>query len=328
MLVYVIGLILVVAVLVGYEYRLRRPDCLVLYETRTGLGIRKGAFYPRHFSLPIMRTTQPLQLMIDAAAAGNLEVRVKLVGTAAPSLEHLSALVRVGGWQTDAVAKAAGELQVMLQGLVKEFTERHEIHTLSSQGILAYLNERAVISKEKLGLEVISLAIQSFEPADPQIAEALRQQEHARIMEQTEKLTHQARIATAKVKVQADEEIAVLENDLELKKAELKRAQLEKESLLAQQRLEGELQRSRMRLRFEKEELEMLKSSPELLMLTPQAARLAEASQGLKNARTIVSLSSQDLPQGSELLGMFHNLLQRALGSYREKEEKGVTEQP
>ena len=46
-----------------------------------------------------------------------------------------------------------------------------------------------------------------------------------------------------------------------------------------------------MRLAYEKEELEVLKSSPELLMLTPQVARLAEASQNLKNARTVISLS-------------------------------------
>jgi hypothetical protein len=48
-------------------------------------------------------------------------------------------------------------------------------------------------------------------------------------------------------------------------------------------------------------------------MLTPQAARLAEASQSLKNARTVISLSPQDLDHGSELLGFFQNLLQKAM---------------
>ncbi len=316
-----IGLLLV-CMLVVFEYRLRRPDCIVLYETRAGLGIRRGPFYPRHFSLPIKRATHSLQLTIDATAAGNLEIRIKLAGTAAPALEHLPALLRAGGWQTDAVARAAEELQVMLQGFVKEFTEQHEIHNLTSQKILGHLEERAVICKEKLGLEVISLAIQSFEPVNPQIAEALRQQEHARIIEQTEKLNHQARIAAAKAKFKADEEIAVLQNELELKKGILEKARLEQESLLAQQRLQEELQRSRLRLQFEKEELEMLRSSPELLMLTPQAARLAEASQSLRNARTIISLAPQDFPQGSDLLGMFQNLLQRALDSCREQKEK------
>ncbi len=73
-----------------------------------------------------------------------------------------------------------------------------------------------------------------------------------------------------------------------------------------------------MRLAFEKEELEVLKSSPELLMLTPQAARLAEASQNLKNARTVISYhptrtcawlgTSQPVPE----------LLQKALETKKE----------
>ena len=73
-----------------------------------------------------------------------------------------------------------------------------------------------------------------------------------------------------------------------------------------------------MRLAFEREELDVLKSSPELLMLTPQAARLAEASQNLKSARTVVSLVPQDLAHGSELLGLFLNLLHKALDSKSE----------
>ena len=76
-----------------------------------------------------------------------------------------------------------------------------------------------------------------------------------------------------------------------------------------------------MRLAFEKEELEVLKNSPELLMLTPQAARLAEASQNLKNARTIVSLTPKELTQGSELLGIFQGLMQNALEAKKEDKD-------
>jgi hypothetical protein len=73
-----------------------------------------------------------------------------------------------------------------------------------------------------------------------------------------------------------------------------------------------------MRLSFEREELEVLTSSPELLMLTPQAARLAEASQILKNARTVISLTPQDLAHSSEFLTLFQNLLQKALEAKKE----------
>ena len=68
-----------------FEYRIRQPDVLVLYESKGRIGIRKGLIYPRHFSLPLKRTTCPIQLTVEATAAGNLGVRVKLVGSVAPS---------------------------------------------------------------------------------------------------------------------------------------------------------------------------------------------------------------------------------------------------
>ena len=141
----------------------------------------------------------------------------------------------------------------------------------------------------------------------------MRQQEQARLLEQTEHLNQQARVAAARAKSQADEEIAEMEHNMDLKKAGLKQLLLEKESALTRQSLEDELARNRMRLSFEIEELEVLKNSPELLMLTPQAARLAEASQNLKNARTVISLTPQEAAHGSELLNLFQELLQKAL---------------
>jgi len=316
--VFIGAVVLVCTLLFLFEYRIRQPDVLLLYESKGRISVRKGLIYPRHFSLPLERTTCPIQLIIEAAAVGNLEVRVKLVGSVAPSLEHIQSLIRIGGWNNEAVAHAADEAQVLLQGLVKEYTEQSEIHALSSTGVLSFLNERSALIQEKIGVELISLAVQSLEPTDPEISDALRQQEQARLLEQTERLNHQARSAAAKAKFQADEEISQMEHALELKKAELKKTLLEQESALTYQSLEDELKRNRMRLAFEKEELEVLKSSPELLMLTPQAARLAEASQNLKNARTIVSFSPQELAQGSELLSLFQNLMQKAL---EEKEE-------
>jgi hypothetical protein len=301
------------------EYRIRQPDFLVLHESKGQILLRKGTLYPRHSSLVIKRTTCPIQLTVDATAAGNLAVQVKLIGSVAPSQDNIQALIRVGGWHADAVAHATEEVQVLLQGLVKEYTERAGIQALASTDVLNYLNERSAIIKEKYGVEVISLAIQSLEPADPEIADALRQQEKARLLKQTEDLNQQARVAAAKAKRQADEEIVEMEHSLELKKIELKKLLLEKESALDHQRIEDELTRQRMRLAYEKEELDILKSSPELLMLTPQVARLAEASQNLKNARTVISLSPQDAAHGSDLLNMLQNLLQKALESKKDE---------
>jgi hypothetical protein len=306
------ALIAVILLILVFEYRIRQPDVLVLYESKGKIALRSGPLYPRHFSLPIKRTTSPIQLSVEATAAGNLGVNVNLIGSVAPDMENIQMLVRVGGWNSEAITRAAEETSIRLEGLVKEYAERAEIRALSSAGLVAYLTERAAQFKERFGVELISLAVHSMEPADAEIADALRQQEQARLLEQTERLNNQARVSAAKAKYQADEEIAVMEHTLELKKASLKKVMLEQENALAQERLEDELARNRLRLAFEKEELEILKNNPELLVLTPQAARLAEASQGLKNARTVISLSPQDLA-GSELLVLFQNMMNKAL---------------
>lgn len=308
------GVVLIGAIaLILFEYRIRQPDSLVLFDSKGQIKLRRGLVYPRHFSLSLKRTTYPIQLTIEATAAGNLGIRVKLVGSVAPSLESLPSLIRVGGWNQDAVARSTDEVQVLLQELVKEYAERTEINALSTTRLLNYLNEKLSVINEKYGVELISLAIQSLEPTDPEIADAFRQQEQARLLEQTEQLNQQARVAAAKAKNKADDDIADMEFALELKKAQLKSRLLEKEAAFSRQSLEDELARNRMRLAFEIEELEVLKNSPELLMLTPQAARLAEASQNLKNARTVISLAPQESGHGSELLNLFEALLQKAL---------------
>jgi len=310
--VVAIAVVLVVA-FVAFEYRVRQPDVLVLFESKSKIGLRSGLMYPRHFSLPLKRTTSPIHLTVEATAAGNLGVNVKLVGSVAPALDNIQALIRVGGWSSEAVSRATEETGILLESLVKEYAETAEINALSSTGLVKYLNERANTFKEKFGVELISLAVQSLDPTDSEIADALRQQEHARLLGQTERLNNEARVAVAKAKYQADEEVAEMEHAFELKKTGLKKALLEQESALAKQRLQDELARDRARLTFEKEELEILKNNPELLVLTPQAARLAEASQGLKNARTVISLSPQELSTGSDLLSLLQNLLTKAL---------------
>jgi hypothetical protein len=316
----VAGILLTGGLLVAlFEYRIRQPDALVLYESNGQIGLRRGLLYPRHFSLPLKRTTSPLQLTVEAAAVGNLVVRIKLVGSAAPSVEHIQSLIRVGGWDGEAVARAVEQVGFLLQGLVKEYTERSDIHAITSPAILHHLNEHLPLIEERFGVELISLTVQSLEPVDPKIADALSQQEEARLLEQTEQLNHQARVAAAKARYKADEEIAAMEHALELKRTELKKIQFESEAELSRQRIEDELARSRLRLAFEEEELEILQKNPELLMLTPQAARLAEASQSLKNARTVISLTPQELANGSELFTLFRNLLQKELESKSEK---------
>jgi hypothetical protein len=318
----VLVVVVILIALALYEYRLRRPDQIVVAEARGGVRLRGGRIFPRHFSTPITKTTHSFSQTVDASAKGSLDIRVKLAVTVAASMENLSVLVKVGGWAPDAIARAARELETLILGYIKGYTELHEVEELSSDRIRAYLQERVQESKPLLGLEVITLTITSCDPVNPQIAEAIRQREHARILEQTETLNQRARIAATKARLQADEEIAALEHALEIRKYELKHAEFEKASALAGSRAEHELSLKKMQLDFEKEELRLLKDSPELLLLTPQAARLAEASQSMRNARTVVSLSPPDGGQGTEVLSMFSKLVQKALGALGERKKK------
>jgi hypothetical protein len=315
----------VVAVLIGitlYEYRVRKPDQIVIAEARDGVRLRGARVFPRHFSTPITKTTHSFSQTVDASAKGSLDVRVKLAVTVAASMDDLSVLVKVGGWAPDAIARAARELETLILGYVKGYTELHDVEDLSSDRIRGYLQERVQESRHLLGLEVITLTITSYDPVNPQIAEAIRQREHARILEQTEAVNQKARVAATRVRLHADEEIASLEHALEIRKTELKHAEFEKESALAGSRAEHELSLRKMQLDFEKDELRLLKESPELLLLTPQAARLAEASQSMRNARTVVSLSPPDGVQGTEILSMFSTLVQKALGALSERKKK------
>lgn len=321
-------LVLVLIGLTAFEYRLRKPDQFVLHESGGAVRLRKGAFYPRHFSVALSAAAHQIEVIADSTARGSIQVRTALAVTAAPSLEHLTNLVRVGGWQPDAVAKASQAFQAVIQGAVKAATESHQIEELSAEALGARLEESLRNEAPKFGLEIVSLTVQSVDPADPTIADALRQRESARILEQTELLKQKARVAAARARIEADEQIALSEHELELKRYQLKMAQLAQESALAQKRTEDELQRSRMRLAFEKEEVALLKNSPELLLLTPQAARLAEASQTLKNARTIVSIGSSDAELGFRLSRIFQRFLDLVEGDKTAADKKQLSDSP
>ncbi len=318
-------MIIVIAVLVLFflfEYRLRKPDQIILEEKEGKIINRKSRLYPKHFCLVLPKTIYSMQQIIEATAKGNLDIKIKLGTTVALSMNNINELIKTGGWNSNAVSKAAKEFETVLHSYVKEFTEKFEVEELSSEKIINYLNEKNSNEEKKYGLEVVSISIHSFELMDNLIAEAIKQQESARILEQTELLNQQARITSAKAKLKADEEIANLENQLELRKYELKQSELEKESLLAQSRAIDELKRKRMHLEYEKEELSLLKNNPELLMLSPQAARLAEAGQSLKNARTIVSLNPSELAPASELAGMFQQFLINSVNSGAAKSDE------
>ncbi|MCX7874948.1 MAG: hypothetical protein N2321_02140 [Melioribacteraceae bacterium] len=317
--------IIIITALIVYlllEYRLKKPDQLILFETKDKIGKRKSKFYPRHFSLVLPKTTHTSELEIEATAKGSLDVKVKINLVASLAEKNIDSLIKVGGWNKNAVSKAIKEFETVIESFVKEFTDKYEVEEISSEKIQNHISEKLEISKEKYGIEIISISVKSFEIVDSKIAEAIRQQESARILEQTELLSQKARITAAKAKLKADEEIALMENELELKKLELKKKELEKESQIADKKTEEELKRKKLNLEFEKEELELLKNNPELLLLSPQAAKLAEASQSLKNARTVVNLAPNEISQGVDLISLFQNFLESTFNKTDKKKDK------
>ncbi len=303
--IYIIILILIA--LIFTEYRIKKPGQIVLFESNGLVKYRKSNFYPRHFSLPLQNTTYTLTATVEPEAKGKIALVVKYAATVTPSLDNISKLIRVGGWGKEALSDAAKEFDIIIQGKIKEFTENFEIEEIKSEGIAGYLREKLKDSGTQFGLEILSLTIQSVEPADKKITEAIRQKEASRILEDTEKTSQQVRINTIKMKLNADEEILNYEHQLEMKKFQLKEMEEDKEAGLAMKKLNEQVKRDKIKLEIEQEEMGIFKNNPELLLLTPQVARLAEASQNLKNARTIVSLG--DFENSSQMVDMIKNFL-------------------
>jgi hypothetical protein len=322
-----IAVLVVILFYLLYEYRLRKPDHFILYEAAGEVKRRKGRFYPRHFSLALLGTLHSLSVKVEAEAKGKLGLQVVVALSVAPAADYLSQLIRVGGWNEDAVAKAAKELQVVVYAAVRGYTELYSVEELSSAKLAVHLREELAKTSHALGLVLVALNIQSIDPVDEEIADAMHQQESSRILEQTESEKQKARIAAARLRIDADEKIALAEHNLELKRYELKKVTEEKESAIATLRVQEELKRRELQLGADKKEMELFKQNPELLLLNPQFTRLAEASQTLRNARTVISLSPQEMNQGSHVLGLMQSFLQSLVpGASKPAEKKTASE--
>ena len=312
---YVISALAVLAALALFELRVRKPDQLAMFEKNQKIALRSGRFYPRHFTLVISASVYSYPIEILAEARGKLKLLARMSVSVAADPAGLTELIRAGGWNGKAVARASAEINTRLSGLVQNHCSRFEIDEISPETLLSDVEKELGAVADKVGLKVVNLSVVSLEPEDSNISEAIRQRESARIMERTEEVNQNARIAVKKAKIAADEEISAREHELELKRLALKKLEEEQESLLARKRIEEELESKRMRLEMEKEELALLAAHPELLILSPQIARLADATRNLKNARTVVSLSGKELTQEKGL----GDILTDTIGRFAEK---------
>ena len=309
-----VGIIIPVLILIylAYEYRIKKPGQIVLVEKKGKVELRKSKLYPRHFCMPLSISSESITSNFEVEAKGKITLSVKLVATVTPSIENITQLIKVGGWDKNILASAAKEFEVILQNLVRTFADQYEVENISSNAAQKYLSENFEDVNKKLGIDVLSLTVQSIEPIDQKISQAIKQKEEARILEDTEKTTQKARISAAEIKNKADDSILQLEHEMELKKLKLQEIELISQTEIENKRLTEELKRNKMKLELDKEEVLLLKENPELLLLTPQLARLAEASQNLRNAKTVVSLG--DIEQGSEIVDVLKGFVKRLTG--------------
>lgn len=298
-----------------FEYRIRKPDQIILYEAKGKVKQRKIRYYPRHFSLAISGTIYSSILDFDVEAKGKIPAKIRLAISAAPAVDHLHHLIRTGSWKANAIEKAVVELEIVLQSIVKEYAGQYEVEELSSEKLSAFLQTKLGDMAELLGLDIVNLNVQAIDPADKEIVEAMQKREAARILEQTEAANQNARVAAARAKIKADEKIAFSEHELALKKYNFKKIEDEKESRINNFRIEEKLKHRKMELEVEREEMALLQKNPEMLLLTPQVARLAEASQNLPNAKTVISLSNAENAQNSQFLVMLYEMLQNIFQS-------------
>lgn len=323
-LFYVFPAIALLIALVLFEFRFRKPDQLALYEKNQSISLRSGRLYPRHFTLIIPSSVYSYQLEASAEARGKLKALVKASISVAADKQHLEELVRAGGWNDKAVAKASQEINTQIIGLVQNHCSNLDIDEISPEKMLHFLQDNLGDGARRLGLKVVNISIISVEPEDITISDAIRQRESAKILEKTEEVNQNARITVNRAKTDADEKIAGREHLLELKKIELKRIEEEHEAVLAQKRIEEEMVLKKIKLEMEREELNLLTSHPELLILSPQIARLADASRSLKNARTVVSLSGKEFSEESGISSILAETISRfveKLNSDSEKDE-------
>ncbi len=305
-LIFVLIIPLIILMVV-FEYRVKKPGQIVLSEKDGKVRHKTGNIYARHFSVVMPNKSHTSVTTVEADTKKKISINVRFSVTLSPSLEHIDKLIRIAGWSGDAIADAGNEIDNMIQGYIKEYIDTLELEAVRSKELSSYLGQRLSGIDAQYGVEVISLTIQSIEPTDKKISEAVKQKEVTRILEETERMNQEARISTSKFRLLADEEIIKSEHELALKKFTYKSVLAEKDAVLEMMKLNEQLKRDKIRFEVEREELSLLKENPEILLLSPQIARLAEASQSMKNARTVVSLG--DLESGSKVVDTLRDFI-------------------
>jgi len=311
-------IIVISIILLAFIAKARRPDQLLLVEKHGKVQPYLKRWYFSKSVLALPATVKTLSTEVKTQARGKIDVVIKLSVSFFPNAERAENLVRVGGWSPEAIERVAREISGTVQGLVGELVEPLDITQVTRDKLSHMLRQKLQDLAPNFGITVTSVVVSEAEAADKKIADAIRKQEEARIQEETEKANQQSRIAREKLRLMADDEIARMKHEMEMEQLKLREIEELKSAELEQKLLEKETEKKRLSLKLEQEEADILSKHPELMMLTPQLTRLVEASQQLKSARTVISLSPE-IQEG--LPKILQALLETLQSSKARKEE-------
>jgi hypothetical protein len=301
----IVGIILLLGIgFLFWFFARKQPDELILIERKGKVAIWKRPFYPRRLCLSLPKTIHSVTTEVKTQAKGKIDVAVKLAVTFYADPEHVINLIRVGGWTPD-----EKELAGTIQGIVGESIEQLDITEMTREFIAKKVKSRLNAIVENLGVQIPTVTIISAEAIDPKIAEAIKKREEARIQEEAEKAVQTSRIVQAEMKSKAEQKIAEAEHRTVMKNYELRKIQEADAAVLAKASVEQQTERRRIELEIEKAEVEMLAKNPSLLLLAPQLTRLTEASQQLKNAETVITVSADLMNKLPQPLQQIFNLL-------------------
>lgn len=310
------GILLAAMVVLYFLFDRKRPDQLILIEKRGKVTIWTRAFYPKYLCLSLPYTTRSVTTEVKTQARGKIDAIIKLTASFYPDADHIENLIHIGGWSSDALGRIERELAGTVQSTVGEIIEPLNIAEMTREYIAKTIKTRLNAIAPNIGVIITGITVLSAEASDSKIAEAIQKTEIAHIQEEAEKTVQASRMAQADLKARADQAILDSEHDTAMKKLALRKIEEAAAAVLAKAALEQQVERRSIELKIEKAEVELLANNPALLLLSPQLTRLTEASQQLKNAETVVTLSSDFFHKLPQPLQQILNMLKT------EKQEK------
>lgn len=309
----------IITVIIAIEIRVRKPFEILIVEKKGKILASRTFFYIKSRTLPLKLSEFAFEFNLQAYARNKIPIRAHFAGALEVDEKNIENLIKAGGWNKNAIVAAAEKLLNVAKSNALCQIENTPVNNLRSDILASYLRDK--VYTEFFGLKWVYVACLDYEIEDEKINEILRKEEISTLSEKSEEAVEKSKLSIEKIKHQIEQEIIKIKEDALVKKQELKKLETSLDQELKKAQAEFEARVQKLKLEIEKEELQLLKQNPELLLLSPQAARLLEASQSLKNARTVVNLSQGEIAKGVDVSGALNELIYSILKKETESEK-------